>query len=66
MKKEGKAEGESGSFLLRVSAAVVSGGGCGVLQLLGLSTHCVSGETVSGDAWAHQRGAWPGCLSLGE
>lgn len=57
MKKEGKSGGESGSFLLRVSAALVSGAGCGVLQLLGLSTHRVSGVTVSGDAWTHQGGA---------
>lgn len=50
MKKESKSEGERGSFLLRVSAVVTTGGGCGVLQLLGLSTCHVSGATVSGDA----------------
>lgn len=53
MKKEGKSEGGSCSFLLRASAVVISDGGCGVLQLLG----CVSGETVSGDAQTTQRGA---------
>lgn len=57
VKKEGKSEEERGSFLLRVSAVVTSGGDCGVLQLLGLSTCCVSGVTVSGDAQTQQRGA---------
>lgn len=56
VKKESKS-GESGSFLLRVSKGGISGGGCGVLQLLGLSTRRVFGVTVSGDAQTHQRGA---------
>lgn len=53
MNKEGKSEGGSGPFLLRVSAVVISDGGCEVLQLLGR----VSGVTVSGDAQTPQRGA---------
>lgn len=57
VKKDSKSEGEIVSFLLRVSKVVISGGGCGGLQLLGLSTRSVSGVTVSGDGQTHQRGA---------